>query len=197
MKVTWDIQELDIGTNTWVFLSKTSFVSSMSTYTKLVEDYLLSHQIGDEIYSATTLASGLKLFLRKLSEPLLTFDYRGLFLEAAKIGDKETLKQLIEALPVPHRDTLSYVMIHLQKMALKSPDTKMDIQNFAIAFGPTLYGDDSSLDMSTAAILSKVNLELLSIETSFYEYMLRSTIEKELFVRIKISDPVNITLSHP
>ncbi|KTF83759.1 hypothetical protein cypCar_00044588 [Cyprinus carpio] len=47
--------------------------------------------------------------------------------------------QNISDLPQPNRDTLAFLIIHLQRVA-QSKDTKMDVTNLARVFGPTIVG---------------------------------------------------------
>uniref|UniRef100_H3D4Q4 Rac GTPase-activating protein 1 n=1 Tax=Tetraodon nigroviridis TaxID=99883 RepID=H3D4Q4_TETNG len=85
----------------------------------------------------------LKDFLRNLKEPLLTFSLNQPFLEAAEISDEDNSKaqmyQIIADLPQPNRDTLAYLITHLQKVA-DSTETRMDAGNLARVFGPTIVG---------------------------------------------------------
>ncbi|XP_068598653.1 rac GTPase-activating protein 1-like [Brachionichthys hirsutus] len=85
----------------------------------------------------------LKDFLRNLPEPLLTFHLNKAFMEAAEIQDDGNslamLYQTISELPQPNQDTLACLMIHLQKVS-HSVDTKMDVNNLARVFGPTIVG---------------------------------------------------------
>ncbi|KAI1897067.1 hypothetical protein AGOR_G00079300 [Albula goreensis] len=85
----------------------------------------------------------LKDFLRNLKEPLLTFRLNRNFMEAAEIADDDNsiamMYQTISDLPQANRDTLAFLVIHLQRVA-QSTDTKMDIHNLARVFGPTLVG---------------------------------------------------------
>ncbi|XP_050781656.1 rac GTPase-activating protein 1 isoform X2 [Gopherus flavomarginatus] len=83
----------------------------------------------------------LKDFLRNLKEPILTFRLNKTFMEAAEILDEDNsvaaMYQAVGELPQANRDTLAFLMIHLQRVA-QSPDTKMDITNLSKVFGPTL-----------------------------------------------------------
>ncbi|XP_035237400.1 rac GTPase-activating protein 1 isoform X1 [Anguilla anguilla] len=85
----------------------------------------------------------LKDFLRNLKEPLLTFRLNRTFMEAAEIQDDDNsiamMYQTISDLPQANRDTLAFLVIHLQRVA-QSTDTKMDVSNLARVFGPTLVG---------------------------------------------------------
>ncbi|KAL1767387.1 rac GTPase-activating protein 1 [Sigmodon hispidus] len=92
----------------------------------------------DDIHAICSL---LKDFLRNLKEPLLTFWLSKAFMEAAEITDEDNstaaLYQAVSELPQANRDTLAFLMIHLQRVA-QSPNTKMDIANLAKIFGPTI-----------------------------------------------------------
>ncbi|KFQ70294.1 Rac GTPase-activating protein 1 [Phaethon lepturus] len=92
----------------------------------------------DDIHAVCGL---LKDFLRSLKEPLLTFRLNKAFMEAAEILDEDNsiaaMYQAVGELPQANRDTLAFLMIHLQRVA-QSPETKMDITNLAKVFGPTI-----------------------------------------------------------
>jgi Rac GTPase-activating protein 1 len=87
------------------------------------------------------ICSPLKDFLCNLKEPLLTFWLSKAFMEVAEITDKDNstaaMYQAVSELPQANRDTLAFLMIHLQRVS-QSPDTKMDIANLAKVFGPTI-----------------------------------------------------------
>ncbi|KAM4610624.1 rac GTPase-activating protein 1 [Polymixia lowei] len=94
----------------------------------------------EDIHAITGL---LKDFLRNLKEPLLTFRLNQAFMEAAEIADDDNsiaqIYQTISDLPQANRDTLAFLVIHLQRVA-QSVNTKMDISNLARVFGPTIVG---------------------------------------------------------
>ncbi|XP_075707924.1 rac GTPase-activating protein 1 [Rhinoderma darwinii] len=85
----------------------------------------------------------LKDFLRNLKEPLLTFRLNKPFMTAAEISDDDNsiaaIYQAVDELPAANRDTLAFLMIHLQRVA-ESPDCRMDVNNLSKVFGPTLVG---------------------------------------------------------
>uniref|UniRef100_G3NZV7 Rac GTPase-activating protein 1 n=1 Tax=Gasterosteus aculeatus aculeatus TaxID=481459 RepID=G3NZV7_GASAC len=97
------------------------------------------HKVDD----INVVAGVLKDFLRNLPEPLLTFHLNKVFMEAAEIQDDDNslavLYQTISELPQPNRDTLACLMIHLKTVS-ECVDTKMDVNNLARVFGPTLVG---------------------------------------------------------
>lgn len=94
----------------------------------------------DDVHAITGL---LKDFLRNLKEPLLTFRLNRPFMDAAEVSDDDNsialMYQTIGDLPVANRDTLAFLVLHLQRVA-DSLDTKMDISNLARVFGPTIVG---------------------------------------------------------
>lgn len=87
----------------------------------------------------------LKMFLRSLTEPLVTYEQRSVLAavsEGARLGDPDAVQHVInvlDALPAPNRDTLSYIMLHLKSIA-QVPDCQMGEENLAKVFGPTLVG---------------------------------------------------------
>ncbi|XP_043288341.1 rac GTPase-activating protein 1-like [Venturia canescens] len=109
--------------------------------------YLATKKVGDlrrvRIHTITLI---IKLFLKSLSEPLITDDLRERFVTASVklTGQKqdEALRQAVSELPVPNRDTLAYLIRHLQQVAtsLYFSGTK---QNLAIVFGPIMVGGSS------------------------------------------------------
>ncbi|KAM9408635.1 rac GTPase-activating protein 1-like [Pholidichthys leucotaenia] len=118
----------------------------------------------------------LKDFLRNLPEPLLTFHLNKAFMEAAEIQDDDNslalLYQTISELPQPNRDTLACLMIHLQKVS-QSVDTKMDVNNLARVFGPTLVGHavpdpDPMTILHDTSRQPRVVERLLSIPNSYW-----------------------------
>ncbi|XP_018427382.1 PREDICTED: rac GTPase-activating protein 1 [Nanorana parkeri] len=85
----------------------------------------------------------LKDFLRNLKEPLLTFRLNKVFMNAAEIPDDgnsiAAIYHAVNELPAANRDTLAFLMIHLQRVA-ERPECKMDVTNLSKVFGPTLVG---------------------------------------------------------
>lgn len=104
-----------------------------------------------------TICSTLKDFLRSLKEPLITCGLWDDFARATAISDKldseAALYQAISELPQPNRDTLAFLILHLQRVS-STPECKMPISNLAKVFGPTLVGY-SSQHPSDADMLSE------------------------------------------
>jgi phosphoinositide-3-kinase regulatory subunit len=89
------------------------------------------------VFSAT-----LKLYLRELPIPIMTYDLYDDFIEAGKASGYDAVfsgvEPLLERLPRHHRSTLDTILKHLARVATYEPQNKMSIQNLALIFGPTL-----------------------------------------------------------
>ncbi|KAJ3564528.1 hypothetical protein NP233_g8237 [Leucocoprinus birnbaumii] len=72
----------------------------------------------------SNVTSVMKMWLRELPEPLLTFGLHQGFIEAAN----------------PNYSTLKYFLGHLHRINQNASDNQMSMQNLAIVFGPTLFG---------------------------------------------------------
>ncbi|NXO71769.1 RGAP1 protein, partial [Phainopepla nitens] len=113
------------------------------TVRELKEKFLKAKSIPllSKVDDIHTICSLLKDFLRSMKEPLLTFRLNKTFMEAAEIPDEDNsiaaMYQAVGELPQANRDTLAFLMVHLQRVA-QSPDTKMDVSNLAKVFGPTI-----------------------------------------------------------
>jgi Rac GTPase-activating protein 1 len=68
------------------------------------------------------------------------------FIRASTMTDEQDANaafyQAISELPQPNRDTLAFLILHLQRVS-SSPECKMPISNLAKIFGPTLVGYSS------------------------------------------------------
>ncbi|XP_034950890.1 rac GTPase-activating protein 1-like [Chelonus insularis] len=113
-----------------------------------------------------TICSTLKDFLRSLREPLITVGLWADFVRATTIVDKQdadaALYQAISELPQPNRDTLAFVILHLQRVS-STPECKMPISNLAKVFGPTLVGY-SSQEPSATSMLSETKTQAAIVE---------------------------------
>uniref|UniRef100_H2Z806 Rho GTPase-activating protein 15 n=1 Tax=Ciona savignyi TaxID=51511 RepID=H2Z806_CIOSA len=88
------------------------------------------------------ITGALKMFLRELPEPVIPFAFFDKFVAACKIRDtherQKVTKALVQALPRVNSDTLTYLMEHFCRVVERSAKNRMQIQNIAIVFGPTL-----------------------------------------------------------
>eukprot|EP01103_Thecamoeba_quadrilineata_P008670 TRINITY_DN18400_c0_g1_i1.p1 TRINITY_DN18400_c0_g1~~TRINITY_DN18400_c0_g1_i1.p1 ORF type:complete len:391 (-),score=56.03 TRINITY_DN18400_c0_g1_i1:123-1295(-) len=93
-----------------------------------------------------TVASLLKLYLRELPEPLLTFEmynsYLRVFQGSTNKNHLITLKLLIDLLPGPNRELAASLFEFLHRVDAKSNWNKMSSTNLAMIFGPSLIRKD-------------------------------------------------------
>ncbi|XP_077978803.1 rac GTPase-activating protein 1-like [Glandiceps talaboti] len=130
----------------------------------------------------------LKNFYQGLTEPLVTFKLHPDFVRAAETydeSDRQTgMYQAISELPQPNRDTLAYMILHLQRVA-ESPVCKMPAGNLAKVFGPTLIGH-ACAEPSHVEILSdlkkqeRVMAQLLKMPQDFWNAYASANIENDV-----------------
>ncbi|XP_043269603.1 rac GTPase-activating protein 1-like [Venturia canescens] len=115
----------------------------------------------------STICSTLKDFLRSLREPLITVGLWADFVRATTMSDKQdadaALYQAISELPQPNRDTLAFLILHLQRVS-SSPECKMPISNLAKVFGPTLVGY-SCQEPSPTSMLTETKNQVTIVES--------------------------------
>ncbi|XP_008180035.1 N-chimaerin isoform X2 [Acyrthosiphon pisum] len=87
-------------------------------------------------------ASILKMYLRLLPIPLITYDVHPLVIKALETQMSwERLAEVraaLKKLPPAHYNTLSYLMAHLYRVTLRLDENKMTAQNLSTVFAPTL-----------------------------------------------------------
>ena len=130
-------------------------------------------------YEIHAVTSCIKKFLRSLKEPIIPLSLWQMFVDAANnpdTTDSETaMYQAISELPQPNRDTLAYLVLHLQTVAANSKVNKMNVDNLAMVMGPTVVGNSSSDPM---AIMAETTLQkavvraLLSITPDYWSTFL-------------------------
>ncbi len=133
-------------------------------------------------YDVHVIASTMKKFLRSLKEPVIPLSLWRVFVDAACNPDatdgEAAMYQAVSELPRPNRDTLAFLMLHLQMVAC-SPECKMPEDNLARVFGPTILGYSSH---EPEAIISEgetqkcTMLALFKISTDYWTSFLQ---EKE------------------
>lgn len=124
--------------------------------------------------------SVLKLWLRELPEPLLTFSlYQG-YIEAAK-EENERLRQIqlhhrVNDLPDPNYATLKFLMGHLHKVLEHKERNGMSPYNLSVVFGPTLLGPSPTAAVNTdgqpggGTTLQDMHWQCKAIETILEHY---------------------------
>ncbi|XP_035516733.1 rho GTPase-activating protein 10 isoform X2 [Morone saxatilis] len=95
-----------------------------------------------EDWDIKTITSALKLYLRSLPEPLMTYGLYKEFISPAKGGSPESRIQaihcLVHKLPERNRQVLGLLMKHLANVAANSKQNLMTVANLGVVFGPTL-----------------------------------------------------------
>jgi len=130
-------------------------------------------------YDVHSVASCIKKFLRSLKEPIIPLSSLQNFVDAAynqNSGEREAqLYQAISELPQPNRDTLAYLMIHLQTIAANHKVNKMDTENVAMVMGPSIVGYSSS---DPTAVFSEIGQQqnimqyLLALSSDYWSTFL-------------------------
>ena len=83
-------------------------------------------------------ASLLKLWLRELPVPLLSFELHGEFVALGAGGDGPGLVALTGRLPPCHRATLVFLLRFLGRVAERAEENRMGCENLGVVFGPSL-----------------------------------------------------------
>ncbi|XP_031674418.1 beta-chimaerin [Oncorhynchus kisutch] len=122
----------------------------VSGFSEHIEDVRLAFDrdgekadISANVYNDINIIAGaLKLYLRDLPIPVITFHVYSKFIQAAKMPNPDTRLEAIHEglllLPPAHYETLRYLMMHLKKVTMFEKDNFMNSENLGIVFGPTL-----------------------------------------------------------
>ncbi|XP_037724563.1 rho GTPase-activating protein 26 isoform X2 [Drosophila subpulchrella] len=155
--------------------TKISKLLALGLNQKESDDVFIDDKYRD-LMESNTIASALKMYLRNLNEPLMTYQYHSDFIEAAK---QETLNQrvnevhkLVYKLPQPNFQMLDMVICHLTDVSRKYEKNKMSVFNLGVVFGPTLL---RPREESVAAILDiKFNNIVINILIDNYERIFKN-----------------------
>jgi len=139
-----------------------------------------------------------KDFFRSLREPLIPNSMWKMFTRAAENPDmtdgESDLYQAISELPQPNRDTLAFLMLHLQKVSLNK-ESKMNVSNLAKILGPTIVGY-SSLDPQPEEIMREVGAQastmerLLNLDGDYWSSFLTQVEVQDLYKENFILSPM-------
>ncbi|KAI6190967.1 hypothetical protein M3Y97_00176100 [Aphelenchoides bicaudatus] len=111
---------------------------------RLYKEFNNSNYIPNLSSEATeVITSCIKLFLKKLKDSLIP---RSSYNEFMKADDDDRLAEALGELPDPNRDTLAYLCLHLQKVAMNAAQNKMTIENLAAILCPTILGNNAELN---------------------------------------------------
>jgi len=119
-------------------------------------------------------ASVLKAWLRELPDPLLTSHLHQAFMEAAKIENERLrhirLHERVNELPDPNYATLKFFLGHLYRITQHADDNQMSMQNLAIVFGPTLFGQAPVVGQPNGGVIADTPYQNLAVETILTHY---------------------------
>ncbi|KAH9513297.1 Unconventional myosin-IXa [Bulinus truncatus] len=119
-----------------------------------------------EDYPVHVLAATLKLYLRHLPEPLMTYELHDDFLRTMEIKDERELLSslfaIIKKLPKANYDLFERLVFHLARVAMHSDSNKMSPNALAVVFAPVLLGSNKKLQAQDAIAL--VPQQMMCIE---------------------------------
>lgn len=124
-------------------------------------------------YNVHVLANVLKLFLREMPEPLLTFDRYDDFLRASELSESadrvSTMLSLIKKLPIAHHALLERLIFHLALVAQKEDSNRMSAGSLAIVFAPCVLRTNRNVPAQDS--LNDIGRQTKCIETLITQKM--------------------------
>ncbi|EJD47891.1 RhoGAP-domain-containing protein [Auricularia subglabra TFB-10046 SS5] len=121
-------------------------VSKVAKLKALLDRDVESVDLDSEEWTAdvNVVTSVMKMWLRELPEPIISFSLAQGFTEAARIENDRLrhirLHERVNDLPDANYSTLKYFLGHLHRIAANESINQMSISNLSIVFGPTLFG---------------------------------------------------------
>lgn len=153
-------------------------------------------------YDIHVITSTVKKFLKSLKEPIIPQSLRRVFVDAAtnpnSTDGDAALYQAISELPRPNRDTLAYLILHLQRVA-DSPDCKMTLDTLSTCMGPTIVGfstNDPAQALAEAGVPREVTRALIHLSSDYWSNFLQYE-QENLFPRLSTPDPGPTTAKTP
>ncbi|XP_039342574.1 rho GTPase-activating protein 42 isoform X1 [Mauremys reevesii] len=123
-----------------------------------------------DVWDNKTITSGLKNYLRCLTEPLMTFKLHKDFIVAVKSDDQnyrvEAVHALVHKLPEKNREMLDILIKHLVKVSLHSQQNLMTVSNLGVIFGPTLMRAQEE----TVAAMMNIKFQNIVVEILIEHY---------------------------
>ncbi|XP_030007644.1 rho GTPase-activating protein 42 isoform X6 [Sphaeramia orbicularis] len=117
-----------------------------------------------ETWDNKTITSGLKNYLRCLSEPLMTFKLHKDFIMAVKSDDQNyrvcAVHALVHKLPERNREMLELLIKHLVTVSAQNQFNLMTVSNLGVIFGPTLMRSQEE----TVAAMMNIKFQNIVVE---------------------------------
>ncbi|KAI6184072.1 hypothetical protein M3Y97_00557100 [Aphelenchoides bicaudatus] len=133
------------------------------------------------------LASVVKLYLRKLPEPLMSYElYREWIdfdLQLEKQALVAKLRDLCERLPQQNLDTLRFLLLHLKRVTWFEMENLMTAANLAAVISPSLIWHHASTGPSTPASFSSASTVAISSHSSLITDAHQQTKVVELLIQ--------------
>ncbi|XP_036440564.1 rho GTPase-activating protein 42 isoform X4 [Colossoma macropomum] len=111
-----------------------------------------------------TITSGLKNYLRCLSEPLMTYRLHEDFIQAVKSDDQNyrvcAVHALVHKLPDRNKEMLEILIKHLLTVSTHSKSNMMTVSNLGVIFGPTLMRSQEE----TVAAMMNIKFQNVVVE---------------------------------
>uniref|UniRef100_A0A673WUE7 Rho GTPase-activating protein 42 n=1 Tax=Salmo trutta TaxID=8032 RepID=A0A673WUE7_SALTR len=111
-----------------------------------------------------TITSGLKNYLRCLSEPLMTFKLHKDFIMAVKCDDQNyrvrAVHALVHKLPERNKEMMELLIKHLVTVSTHSQFNLMTVSNLGVIFGPTLMRSQEE----TVAAMMNIKFQNIVVE---------------------------------
>eukprot|EP01091_Cochliopodium_minus_P007285 TRINITY_DN17191_c0_g1_i1.p1 TRINITY_DN17191_c0_g1~~TRINITY_DN17191_c0_g1_i1.p1 ORF type:complete len:367 (-),score=97.16 TRINITY_DN17191_c0_g1_i1:24-1124(-) len=131
----------------------------------------------DKVSTPHSVASLVKLFFRKLPEPLFTFKEYDNFKNLSKIEDNETriktATKIISDLPVINRYVIWVLFDYIYRVSLDGKVNKMVPENLGIVWGPTVLWQKDA-DPMEQTISSQTLSNVVSFIIEFYPQIMSS-----------------------
>ncbi|XP_051956109.1 rho GTPase-activating protein 42-like isoform X2 [Xyrauchen texanus] len=117
-----------------------------------------------------TITSGLKNYLRCLTEPLMTYRFHKDFIMAVKSDDQNyrvcAVHALLHKLPYKNREMLDILIKHLHVVSTHSQKNLMTVSNLGVIFGPTLMRSQEE----TVAAMMNIKFQNIVVEILIENY---------------------------
>uniref|UniRef100_A0A3Q1JHN2 Rho GTPase-activating protein 42 n=1 Tax=Anabas testudineus TaxID=64144 RepID=A0A3Q1JHN2_ANATE len=117
-----------------------------------------------EMWDNKTITSGLKNYLRCLSDPLMTFKLHKDFIMAVKSDDQNyrvcAVHALVHKLPEKNKEMLELLIKHLVTVSTQSQFNLMTVSNLGVIFGPTLMRSQEE----TVAAMMNIKFQNIVVE---------------------------------
>jgi len=115
-----------------------------------------------EIKDIHVAAGVLKMYIRELPEPLLTYDRYDAFLQFAQGNQDESIVgygmlELVKQLPIEHIALLDRLMLFLNEVTKRSEENRMTHTNLSIVFGVNILKSQDSNPMKMARDSQAIN----------------------------------------